>query len=111
MDIQTQLPSSARYHPRVKAGFMVMVCDGGRQVVTRATDLSIDGLKLLGDFGAPGARLSLRIPLPRDRVIETHGTIVRRGSEWAAVKLDDLDWDDLFAMARFVHPRLVGERG
>jgi hypothetical protein len=106
MDTHAESSSGARYHPRVRAGFMVSVASGERRVVAKAADLSIDGLRLAGDFGRPGTRLAVAIPLPRDRVVETVATVVRRDGEWVAVKFDDLDWDDLFAMARYVHPRL-----
>lgn len=99
--------SPSRYHPRVRAGFMVTVGLKGRQVLTKAADLSMDGLLLKGALGDLGERLSVRIPLPADREITTEATIVRRDDEWAALKLDDLDWDDLLALARFVHPRLA----
>jgi hypothetical protein len=85
---------------------MVTVGLQGRQVLTKAADLSMDGLLLKGPLGALGERLSLRIPLPADREIATIATIVRHQDEWAALKLDELDWDDLLALARFVHPRL-----
>jgi hypothetical protein len=30
----------------------------------------------------------------------------RRAEDELALEFDPLDWDDLFALARFVHPRL-----
>lgn len=109
MPVISKTCGPSRYHPRVRAGFMVTVGLNGRQVLTKAADLSMDGLLLRGDLGAlvSGDRLSVRIPLPADREIATEATIVRRDDEWAALKLDDLDWDDLLALARFVHPRLA----
>lgn len=98
-------PKPSRYHPRVRAGFMVRLDVRGRQLVSKAADLSMDGLLLRGDFGALGERLGVRIPLP-DREISIAATVVRRDDAGAALKFDELDWDDLLAMARFVHPRL-----
>ena len=96
-----------RFHPRVAAGFMVKVLVGGRLLVTKATDVSMDGLLIRAAVGSPGERLVVWIPLPGDREVATEATIVRCHDDgWVALKLDDLDWDDLLAMARFVHPRL-----
>lgn len=87
---------------------MVMLEVDGRQLLTKAADVSMDGLLLKGDFGVQeGGRVPVRIPLPRDRVIDTEATIVRRSPGWAALQLDELDWDDLLALARYVHPKLA----
>jgi hypothetical protein len=102
----TQPALPARFHPRVQAGFMVKLGTRGRAVVAKASDLSMAGLRLLGDFGAIGDRLAISIPLPNDEQINTSGTIRRRSEAGVAVEFDQLDWDDLFALARFVHPRL-----
>jgi hypothetical protein len=32
--------------------------------------------------------------------------VVRRDSTGVALEFEGLDWDDLFALARFLHPRL-----
>jgi len=99
-------PVTPRFHPRVDAGFMVKLSTNGRAIIAKAADLSMAGLKLLGDFGAIGDRLLLAIPLPNDREIVTRGTIKRHTEEGVAVEFEQLDWDDMFALARFVHPRL-----
>ncbi len=101
---QTVLP--ARFHPRVDAGFMVTVGVNGRSIVAKAADLSMAGLKLFGDFGSAGERLTITVPLPNDRDVRTHATIRRCSEEGVAIEFDQLDWDDMFALARFVHPRL-----
>lgn len=98
--------SSSRFHPRVGAGFMVKVFTRGRAVLAKASDLSMAGLKLVGDFGRAEERLTVCIPLPGDREVLTSATIRRRTEESAALEFDELDWDDMFALARFLHPRL-----
>jgi hypothetical protein len=85
---------------------MVKLSTNGRAIVAKAADLSMAGLKLLGDFGAIGDRLLLSIPLPNDREVVTQATIRRCSEEGVAVEFEQLDWDDMFALARFVHPRL-----
>lgn len=100
----TALP--ARFHPRVEAGFMVKLGTSRRAIVAKASDLSMAGLRLLGDFGAIGDRLAISIPLPNDEEVHTAGTIRRCSEDGVAVEFDQLDWDDMFALARFVHPRL-----
>jgi hypothetical protein len=101
---QSLLPT--RFHPRVDAGFMVKLFTGGRAVIAKATDLSMAGLKLVGDFGVEDDRMTLCIPIPGDREVVTQATVRRRGEEGLALEFDQLDWDDMFALARFLHPRL-----
>jgi hypothetical protein len=101
---QSLLPT--RFHPRVDAGFMVKLFTGGRAVLAKATDLSMAGLKLVGDFGVEDDRMTLCIPIPGDREVVTQATVRRRGEEALALEFDQLDWDDMFALARFLHPRL-----
>ncbi len=101
---QSLLPT--RFHPRVDAGFMVKLFTGGRAVLAKATDLSMAGLKLVGDFGVEDDRMTLCIPIPGDREVVTQATVRRRGEEGLALEFDQLDWDDMFALARFLHPRL-----
>ncbi|HEY1088647.1 MAG TPA: PilZ domain-containing protein, partial [Archangium sp.] len=85
---------------------MVKLATEGRSVLAKATDLSMAGLKLVGDFGRIDDRLTLAIPLPGDREIVTQATVRRRNEENVALEFDQLDWDDMFALARFLHPRL-----
>ncbi|HEY0881344.1 MAG TPA: PilZ domain-containing protein [Archangium sp.] len=104
--VTAQSPMPTRFHPRVDAGFMVKLFTGGRSVLAKATDLSMAGLKLVGDFGRIDDRLTIAIPLPGDREIVTQATVRRRNEENVALEFDQLDWDDMFALARFLHPRL-----
>jgi hypothetical protein len=104
--VTAQSPMPTRFHPRVDAGFMVKLATGGRSVLAKATDLSMAGLKLVGDFGRIDDRLTIAIPLPGDREIVTQATVRRRNEENVALEFDQLDWDDMFALARFLHPRL-----
>lgn len=104
--VTAQSPLPTRFHPRVDAGFMVKLYLGGRSVVAKADDLSMAGLKLVGDFAAADDRLTLCLPLPGDREIVTEATVRRRSEEGVALEFDQLDWDDMFALARFLHPRL-----
>jgi hypothetical protein len=106
LTLTAQSPLPTRFHPRVDAGFMVKLFTGGRSVLAKATDLSMAGLKLVGDFAAADDRLTLCIPLPGDREVVTQATVRRRNEEGLAVEFDQLDWDDMFAIARYLHPRL-----
>ena len=104
--VTAQSPMPTRFHPRVDAGFMVKLATGGRSLLAKATDLSMAGLRLVGDFAATDDRMTLCIPLPGDREIVTQATVRRRNEEGLSVEFDQLDWDDMFALARFLHPRL-----
>ncbi|MFT3706678.1 MAG: PilZ domain-containing protein [Archangium sp.] len=106
IEITPQSPLPTRFHPRVDAGFMIKIFTGGRSVLAKATDLSMAGLRLVGDFAAADDRMTLCIPLPGDREIVTQATVRRRNEEGLALEFDQLDWDDMFAVARYLHPRL-----
>ena len=94
-----------RFHPRVPADLEVKVLSSGDVRRTRARDVSMAGLKLSGRAGPIGGRLTLAVVLPKDREILTHATITRL-DDGTAVEFDQLDWEDLIALARFLHPRL-----
>lgn len=96
----------ARYHPRVDANFMVKLKVNGRQVLAKARDLSMAGLCVLGEFLGIGERIQVSIPLPDDREIVTGASVKRQDDDSMAVEFDQLDWDDLFALARYLNPRL-----
>jgi hypothetical protein len=98
--------AAPRFHPRVDANFMVKLLVDGKAVLAKARDLSMAGLSLVGDFDHLGDKISLAIPLPNDREVRTHARIKRRGEEQLAVEFEPLDWDDMFALARYLHPRL-----
>lgn len=106
ISITAQEPLPTRGHPRVDANFMVKLFTRGRAVLAKADNLSMQGLRVLGDFFAAEERVTLAIPLPDDREVVTKATVRRRGEEAIAVEFDQLDWDDMFALARFLHPRL-----
>ncbi|MGV3625764.1 MAG: PilZ domain-containing protein [Archangium sp.] len=105
LTVTAQSPMPTRFHPRVDAGFMVKIFTGGRAVIAKACDLSMAGLKLVGDF-AVEERMTICIPIPGDRDVVTQATVRRRTEEDMALEFDQLDWDDMFALARFLHPRL-----
>ena len=95
-----------RTHPRVPAGFAVEVRtkDGG--CVAQARDLSMAGLLLVGYAAKAGEVLDMGVCLPGDQLRAFRGRVTRVHAEGVAVEFERLDWDDLFALARFLHPRL-----
>ncbi|MGO9832174.1 MAG: PilZ domain-containing protein [Myxococcaceae bacterium] len=95
-----------RTHPRVPAGFAVEVRTPEGAWVAQARDLSMAGLLLVGFAAQPGEVLELFISLPSDHVRAFRGRVTRAHAEGVAVEFERLDWDDLFALARFLHPRL-----
>ena len=101
---QQLLPT--RVHPRVDAGFMVKLFTDGKAMLAKAKDLSMEGLSVVGDFARAEERVTLAILFPNDREVVTKATVRRRTTEEIGVEFDQLDWDDMFALARFLHPRL-----
>jgi len=85
---------------------MIKLFTQGKAVLAKADNLSMEGLRVIGDFLGSDERVTLSIPLPDDREVVTKATVRRRDEEAIAVEFDQLDWDDMFALARFVHPRL-----
>lgn len=106
ISVTQQNPSAARYHPRVEANFMIKLKLNGRSVLAKARDLSMAGVSVLGEFFGVSDRVQVAIPLPDDREIVTGASVKRVNGEVMAVEFDQLDWDDMFALARFLHPRL-----
>lgn len=104
--ITPQAVSPTRFHPRVSANFMVKLFTNGRSVLAKAEDLSMAGLKLIGDFGSAENHVTVSIPVPGQREVVTKATVCRRGNDDAALEFDELDWDDMFVIAKFLHPRL-----
>ena len=98
-------PVVQRYHPRVEATFMVKLLVNGRNLVAKAKDLSMAGLCLLG-VPAITDTLTISLPLPGDREITTKATVKRRSPGMIGLEFDQLDWDDMFALARYLNPRL-----
>jgi hypothetical protein len=71
-----------------------------------AEDLSLAGLRLVGLQTPVGQTLTLVLTLPEDRTLQLRCSVVRQDRTGVAVEFDRLDWDDLFALAGFLHPRL-----
>lgn len=97
-----------RFHPRVEANFMVKVLMNGRSVVAKAKNLSMNGLYVHAFPLAGLDRFSVAIPLPGDKEIVTTVTVKRQHMDGVALEFEHLDWDDMIALARFLHPRLPG---
>ena|SRR5688572_2962707 len=94
-----------RFHPRVETNLTVKVLTHGRAHAARAKDLSMAGLYLIGDYGGQD-RITVAIPLPRDKEIVSVCRVKRRHADGVGLEFEGLDWEDLFALARFMHPRL-----
>ena len=88
------------------AGFAVEVRTQDGAFTAQARDLSMAGLLLVGFSAQPGEVLPLSVSLPGDQVRAFRGRVSRVNAEGVAVEFERLDWDDLFALARFLHPRL-----
>ena len=95
-----------RSHPRVPAGFAVEVRTKAGTTVGQARNLSMAGLLLVGFAGEVGDVLDLAVSFPGDYVRAFRGRVSRVLTDGVAVEFERLDWDDLFALARFLHPRL-----
>jgi hypothetical protein len=95
-----------RYHPRVDAHWMVKVHLGQRTVLVRALDLSMAGLFLHGHPPDSIQQLTLTLPLPGAGEFTTTCTIVRREAHGVGLAFDNLDWDHMLLLARYLHPRL-----
>lgn len=95
-----------RAHPRVPASFMVRILQGGRALFARARDLSMVGLSV--DTPLPVSEpVEVAIPLPGERApMVTTGRVTRSDTSGTVLAFSDLSWDHLFALARFVSPRL-----
>lgn len=95
-----------RFHPRVQTDLQVRV-EGERTALrVRARDLSMAGVFLAGFHRGTGDRLTLTLLLPGDVEVRTRAVVRRREAEGVAVEFDGVDWDELCALARYVHPRL-----
>ncbi len=95
-----------RFHPRAAADFVVSLVAGHKALVTRATDVSMAGLRLLGKFHQFPKEVTLSLQLPEGTEIITRASVKRQSDSDVALEFNQLDWDDLFALARFVHPRI-----
>jgi len=95
-----------RQHPRVQANLPVQVRAPGLVRMAVAEDLSLAGLRVLGLRAPVGQALTVLLPLPEDRILTLRCSVVRQDATGVAVEYDGLDWEDLFALARYLHPRL-----
>jgi hypothetical protein len=93
-------------HPRVDANLPVKVHLKARTVMAKARDLSMAGLFLMAHPSDSMRHLTISIPLPGDREIVTRCLIRRRDARGVALEFEALDWDDMIALARYLHPRL-----
>lgn len=101
-----QLSAAERYHPRVATDLTVKLAVNGRAYLVKACNLSMAGLQLRGYPASPGERITIAIPLPKDREVVVGCEVRRWTDKGIAVVFDRLDWEDMFALARYLHPRL-----
>jgi hypothetical protein len=97
-------PIAERYHPRVSSDLPVKVLKNGRAYAARAKDLSMAGLYLLGAYQDVD-RVTVALPLPGREVVSVC-RVARRHPDGVGLEFDSLDWEDMFALARYMHPRL-----
>jgi hypothetical protein len=95
-----------RKDPRVPAHLMVKLKVNDRAVSVRSTDLSMAGLCLQAELPELQEFVRLSIPLPDDSHVTTDARVAWRDDERIALEFKELDWEDMFALARFLHPRL-----
>jgi hypothetical protein len=100
--------SPARQHPRVDADLVARLHLGEREVLARVADISLAGLAVHDPAGELSRgfvdRVALRIPGQGEIVLRVR--LVRRDGERVALTFSELDWDDLFILARYLSPRL-----
>jgi hypothetical protein len=106
MQTMTGEAVATRFHPRVGAQLVVKLKLNGRAVSARSTDLSMAGLCLQGEFPELADQVTLAIPLPDDKHVITQAKVKWREAGKVALEFAQLDWEDMFALARFLHPRL-----
>lgn len=106
MTVSEERAPAERYHPRVEANFMVKLLVNGRVILVKASDLSMAGMLLVGDPALGREEVTVSVPLPNDREVVASCKIRRRSSGDVALEFIGLDWDDLLAFARYLHPRL-----
>lgn len=97
---------STRFHPRVGTNLMVKLKLNGRAVSARSSDLSMAGLCLQGEFPELTNEVRVAIPLPDNKHVVTDAKVAWRDSGRVALEFAQLDWEDMFALARFLHPLL-----
>ncbi len=97
---------SNRYHPRVAAGLKVKLKTARGVIATEALDLSMAGVLVEGEVAAMAERVTIAVQLPQGRSIVTGARVRRFTGGNTGIEFDQLDWDDLCALAKFLHPRL-----
>lgn len=100
-------PVAERYHPRVAADLTVKVLMNGKAYPARAKDLSMAGLYLLGAYQGVD-KVTVAIPLPGHELVSIC-RVARRLPDGVGLEFDSIDWEDMFALARYMHPRLPTE--
>ena len=93
-------------HPRIRPALPVRALLDGQLVLTKAADLSLTGCFLEGLPKPRSDSLALELPIG-ERWIRLRARIVRvqKGAEVGcdlAVTFQDLPWDDICAIARFL---------
>ena len=98
-----------RRHPRVPAGFLVKLKVGERTLVQKARDLSMTGMLVDCDTTSIGDKVQVELDLPNEeRPVSIAGLVLRASRPYGtrAIHFMDFGWDDMFALARFLAPRL-----
>lgn len=97
-----------RQHPRVDANFLVRLVGPTQSVLTRTADLSMAGMAILDPAGSLKRtifdRVAVQIPGEEELVLRVR--VARHEGDRIAVVFEELDWDDLFCLARYLSPRL-----
>ncbi len=100
------MESHERFHPRVDAGFMVKLLINGRSLICKARDLSMAGMYIANPPSSLQEKVTVALPLPNDREVVTACLVRRVQEDGVGLEFEHLDWDDMFALARYLHPRL-----
>lgn len=105
---QAQLAQPVRQHPRVEADFVVRLEGPTQSVLTRAVDLSLAGMAIHDPAGELRRAIFDRvaIAIPGEPELTVRVRVARREGDRVAVVFEELDWDDLFLLARYLSPRL-----
>jgi hypothetical protein len=106
MDTAATWESLPRVHPRVSANFMMKAVHRGRILLVKAQNLSMDGVFVCSDLGQVGDQVPVSLPLPEAEELIISAQITRKTENGVALKFEQLDWDDLCRLARYMHPRL-----
>src|SRR3712207_3950208 len=94
-----------RFHPRVETNLTVKVLVNGRAYAAKATDISMAGLFHQCEGPSRQTRFTVALPLP-DRKLITRCIVGHWEESGGGVEFEDFGWEDLSALASFLHPRL-----